>query len=132
MLRRINIHKNQQKETEKCFLQLKFYTLPTLSTFYFYMWVKVERVEVKDIRLPQSMQRAMAAEAEAQRWLRQRGHGQFITWTIHHPRQFITRDNSSPATIHHLRQFITWTIHHLRQFITCDNSSPIKKKGQFS
>ncbi|KAI1722726.1 SPFH domain / band 7 family domain-containing protein [Ditylenchus destructor] len=29
--------------------------------------VKVERVEVKDVRLPQSMQRAMAAEAEAQR-----------------------------------------------------------------
>ncbi|CAD5216692.1 unnamed protein product [Bursaphelenchus xylophilus] len=29
--------------------------------------VKVERVEVKDIRLPQSMQRAMAAEAEANR-----------------------------------------------------------------
>ncbi|KAI1718994.1 DNA polymerase alpha zinc finger domain-containing protein [Ditylenchus destructor] len=38
--------------------------------------------------------------------------------TIHHLRQFITCDNSSPATIHHLRQFITWTIHHLRQFIT--------------
>lgn len=27
----------------------------------------MERVEVKDVRLPQSMQRAMAAEAEAQR-----------------------------------------------------------------
>ncbi|KAK2177756.1 hypothetical protein NP493_581g00026 [Ridgeia piscesae] len=29
--------------------------------------VKVERVEVKDVRLPQKMQRAMAAEAEATR-----------------------------------------------------------------
>jgi len=29
--------------------------------------VKVERVEVKDVRLPQQLQRAMAAEAEAQR-----------------------------------------------------------------
>jgi erythrocyte band 7 integral membrane protein len=29
--------------------------------------VKVERVEVKDVRLPQSMQRAMATEAEATR-----------------------------------------------------------------
>ena len=29
--------------------------------------VKVERVEVKDVRLPQNMQRAMAAEAEATR-----------------------------------------------------------------
>jgi len=29
--------------------------------------VKVERVEVKDVRLPREMQRAMAAEAEAQR-----------------------------------------------------------------
>lgn len=29
--------------------------------------VKVERVEVKDVRLPREMQRAMAAEAEATR-----------------------------------------------------------------
>ena len=29
--------------------------------------VKVERVEVKDVRLPQQLQRAMAAEAEASR-----------------------------------------------------------------
>ncbi|CAF1027804.1 unnamed protein product [Adineta steineri] len=29
--------------------------------------VKVERVEIKDVRLPQSMQRSMAAEAEASR-----------------------------------------------------------------
>ena len=29
--------------------------------------IKVERVEVKDVRLPQSLQRAMAAEAEASR-----------------------------------------------------------------
>jgi len=29
--------------------------------------VKVERVEVKDVRLPQQLQRAMAAEAEATR-----------------------------------------------------------------
>uniref|UniRef100_UPI00224B9CAC SPFH domain-containing protein n=1 Tax=Acinetobacter baumannii TaxID=470 RepID=UPI00224B9CAC len=29
--------------------------------------VKVERVEIKDVRLPQMLQRAMAAEAEASR-----------------------------------------------------------------
>ena len=29
--------------------------------------IKVERVEVKDVRLPQQLQRAMAAEAEASR-----------------------------------------------------------------
>merc|ERR1719239_1803531 len=29
--------------------------------------IRVERVEVKDVRLPQSLQRAMAAEAEATR-----------------------------------------------------------------
>ena len=29
--------------------------------------IKVERVEVKDVRLPQQLQRAMAAEAEATR-----------------------------------------------------------------
>ena len=29
--------------------------------------ITVERVEVKDVRLPQSLQRAMAAEAEASR-----------------------------------------------------------------
>jgi len=29
--------------------------------------IKVERVEVKDVRLPQQLQRAMAAEAEAAR-----------------------------------------------------------------
>ncbi|KAI1719963.1 transthyretin-like family domain-containing protein [Ditylenchus destructor] len=40
------------------------------------------------------------------------GHGQFITWTIHHPRQFITCDNSSPATIHHLDSSSPATIHH--------------------
>ncbi|KAI1726295.1 receptor family ligand binding region domain-containing protein [Ditylenchus destructor] len=38
--------------------------------------------------------------------------------------QFITRDNSSPATIHHLRQFITCDNSSPGQFITCDNSSP--------
>ncbi len=35
------------------------------STFLFV--VQVERVEVKDVRLPQQLQRAMAAEAEATR-----------------------------------------------------------------
>lgn len=29
--------------------------------------IKVERVEIKDVKLPQQMQRAMAAEAEAAR-----------------------------------------------------------------
>ncbi|KAI1694596.1 hypothetical protein DdX_20036 [Ditylenchus destructor] len=40
------------------------------------------------------------------------------------PGQFITRDNSSPATIHHMRQFITCDNSSPGQFITCDNSSP--------
>ena len=31
------------------------------------LFIKVERVEVKDVRLPQQLQRAMAAEAEAAR-----------------------------------------------------------------
>ena len=29
--------------------------------------IKVERVEIKDVKLPQQLQRAMAAEAEASR-----------------------------------------------------------------
>ena len=29
--------------------------------------IRVERVEIKDVRLPQQLQRAMAAEAEASR-----------------------------------------------------------------
>ncbi|CAF4459806.1 unnamed protein product, partial [Rotaria magnacalcarata] len=29
--------------------------------------IKIERVEITDVRLPQSMQRSMAAEAEASR-----------------------------------------------------------------
>ena len=32
--------------------------------------IRVERVEVKDVRLPQQLQRAMAAEAEASRQAR--------------------------------------------------------------
>ena len=32
-----------------------------------HIYVQVERVEVKDVRLPQQLQRAMAAEAEAAR-----------------------------------------------------------------
>ena len=31
------------------------------------MCLQIERVEVKDVRLPQNLQRAMAAEAEAAR-----------------------------------------------------------------
>lgn len=32
------------------------------------MWgIKVERVEIKDVKLPENLQRAMAAEAEAVR-----------------------------------------------------------------
>ena len=37
--------------------------------------VKVERVEVKDVRLPYNLQRAMAAEAEAHRSVRGLGFG---------------------------------------------------------
>ena len=33
----------------------------------FHVSIQVERVEVKDVRLPKQMQRAMAAEAEAAR-----------------------------------------------------------------
>lgn len=33
-----------------------------------HLWgIKVERVEIKDVKLPQQLQRAMAAEAEASR-----------------------------------------------------------------
>lgn len=39
----------------------------TLDTATEHWGVKVERVEIKDVRLPVQMQRAMAAEAEAQR-----------------------------------------------------------------
>ncbi|KAI1711068.1 hypothetical protein DdX_10314 [Ditylenchus destructor] len=48
--------------------------------------------------------------------------------TIHHLRQFITCDNSSPATIHHLDNSSPATIHHLRQFITHKEKGPIFRK----
>jgi erythrocyte band 7 integral membrane protein len=41
--------------------------LGQLDTATRYWGIKVERVEVKDVRLPQNLQRAMAAEAEASR-----------------------------------------------------------------
>ena len=48
--------------------------------------MKVERVEVKDVRLPQQLQRAMAAEAEASREAKAKvsyliGKKIFVTWT---------------------------------------------------
>ena len=48
---------------------LKFYPIHIfLKTFEIKQrGIKVERVELKDVRLPQSMQRAMATEAEASR-----------------------------------------------------------------
>uniref|UniRef100_A0A672SNN8 Erythrocyte band 7 integral membrane protein-like n=1 Tax=Sinocyclocheilus grahami TaxID=75366 RepID=A0A672SNN8_SINGR len=42
--------------------------------------IKVERVEIKDVKLPQQLQRAMAAEAEATREARAKAHLQ-----AHHP-----------------------------------------------
>ena len=44
-----------------------FYHLINWQKYDFY---RVERVEVKDVRLPQQLQRAMAAEAEASRQAR--------------------------------------------------------------
>jgi erythrocyte band 7 integral membrane protein len=43
--------------------------------------VKVERVEVKDVRLPQNLQRAMAAEAEATREARAKVSGAWFCAT---------------------------------------------------
>ena len=39
----------------------------SLYEFNFLRGIKVERIELKDVRLPQSMQRVMATEAEAYR-----------------------------------------------------------------
>ena len=41
--------------------------LTTLDTATDSWGIRVERVEIKDVRLPQQLQRAMAAEAEASR-----------------------------------------------------------------
>ena len=41
--------------------------LTTIKLLFYFKQTQVERVEVKDVRLPQQLQRAMAAEAEAAR-----------------------------------------------------------------
>ena len=46
--------------------------------------IQIERVEVKDVRLPQSLQRAMAAEAEATRDARYETQRIFIMAVYHH------------------------------------------------
>ena len=45
--------------------------------------VKVERVEIKDVRLPVQLQRAMAAEAEAAREARAKVGGLIIASVLH-------------------------------------------------
>lgn len=42
--------------------------------------IKVERVEIKDVKLPHQLQRAMAAEAEASREARAKVRTYTITW----------------------------------------------------
>ena len=52
-------------------VQNYFYSLQCLHLFNIHNELfRVERVEVKDVRLPQQLQRAMAAEAEASRQAR--------------------------------------------------------------
>lgn len=48
--------------------------------------IKVERVEIKDVKLPQQLQRAMAAEAEASREARAKVKGaieDLISFSLH-------------------------------------------------
>ena len=54
------------------FLKLNFLFHPSGNVKFLQPWVKVERVEIKDVRLPLQLQRAMAAEAEAAREARAR------------------------------------------------------------
>jgi erythrocyte band 7 integral membrane protein len=45
--------------------------------------IKVERVEIKDVRLPKSLQRIMAAEAEAAREARAKVNRRFFLKIFH-------------------------------------------------
>lgn len=45
--------------------------------------IKVERVEIKDVKLPHQLQRAMAAEAEAAREARAKVRTCSMTHTVH-------------------------------------------------
>ena len=49
------------------FVSKNICTAVTLGKLFFLYLFQVERVEVKDVRLPLQLQRAMAAEAEATR-----------------------------------------------------------------
>lgn len=45
---------------------LRFRKSPQNSIWF--PWLQVERVEIKDIRLPHQLMKSMAAEAEVERW----------------------------------------------------------------
>ena len=47
------------------------------------MCLQIERVEVKDVRLPQNLQRAMAAEAEAAREARAKVCNRYILYILY-------------------------------------------------
>ena len=48
------------------------------------IFIRVERVEIKDVSLPQQLQRAMATEAEAARQARAkvRKHKEILLWDL--------------------------------------------------
>ena len=60
--------------------------------------VKVERVEVKDVRLPQNLQRAMAAEAEAAREARAKGINFLFVFFMALAVQVITAEGEQKAS----------------------------------
>jgi erythrocyte band 7 integral membrane protein len=70
-----------------CYYNEKYYFQATLDEATEPWGVKVERVEVKDVRLPVQLQRAMAAEAEAAREARAKVNQQ-IKWKIRNCGQF--------------------------------------------
>ena len=55
--------------------------LTTLDTATDSWGIRVERVEIKDVRLPQQLQRAMAAEAEASRQAKAKVIMSEMCWT---------------------------------------------------
>ena len=75
--------------------------------------VKVERVEVKDVRVPEQLQRAMAAEAEAAREARAKviaAEGEHkASRSLRHAAEIITE---SPAALQ-VRAFNTQCRHYL-------------------
>lgn len=75
---------------KKCLDLTVFFPQSTLDDATDDWGIKVERVEIKDVKLPQQLQRAMAAEAEASRearakvmcfwYVRQRGQKEDVNY----------------------------------------------------